>query len=48
MSRFLPIPVPDGAPTWLLNVVVVAGGVALLAVLIWQAVRYFRDHRDED
>jgi hypothetical protein len=48
MSRFLPIPVPEGAPIWLLNVVFVAGGTALLAVLIWQAVRYFRDHRDED
>jgi len=47
MSRFLPIPVPEGAPTWLLNVVFVAGGVVLLAVLILQAVRYFRDHRDD-
>ena len=47
MSGFLPIPVPAGAPPWLLNVVFVAGGVALLAVLILQAVRYFRDHRDD-
>lgn len=48
MSRFLPIPVPDGAPTWLLGIVFVAGGAALLVVLVLQAVRYFRDHRDED
>lgn len=47
MNRFLPIPVPEGVPTWLLGIVVVAGGAALLAVLIWQAVRYFRDHRDD-
>jgi hypothetical protein len=47
MSRFLPIPVPEGVPTWLLDVVVVAGGLVLLAVLIRQAVIYFRDHRDD-
>jgi hypothetical protein len=46
--RLLPIPVPEGVPAGLLDVVVVAGGVAVLAVLVWQAVRYFRDHRDED
>jgi hypothetical protein len=23
-------------------------GIAALPVLIWQTVRYFRDHRDED
>lgn len=44
--RLLPIPVPEGAPTWLLNIVVVAGGVVLLAVLILQAVRFFRADRD--
>lgn len=43
-----PIPVPEGAPTWLLNVVFVAGGAVVLVVLIWQAVRYFRNSRDED
>ena len=46
--RGYPIPVPEGAPVWLLNVVFVAGGVVLLAVLIRQAVRYFREHRDDD
>lgn len=44
-APFLPIPVPDGAPDWLLGVVFVAGGAVVLGVLIWQAVRYFRDQR---
>ncbi|WP_395641039.1 hypothetical protein [Pseudolysinimonas sp.] len=43
-----PIPVPEGAPIWLLNVVFVAGGAVVLVVLIWQAVRFFRTTRDED
>jgi len=45
--RFLPIPVPAGTPGWI-NAVFVAAGAILLVVLILQAVRYFRDHRDED
>lgn len=43
----LPIPVPAGTPDWI-GVVFVAGGAAVLVVLVWQAVRYFRDHRDDD
>lgn len=45
--RWYPIPAPPGTPGWV-NLIFVAGGAVLLVVLIWQAVRYFRDHRDED
>jgi hypothetical protein len=42
-----PIPVPEGMPTWLVNVLVIAAGVAVFVVLLWQAVRYFRNNRDD-
>jgi hypothetical protein len=45
--RLYPIPVPAGAPAWL-NVVLLAGAVVVFVVLLWQAVRYFRNHRDDD
>lgn len=45
--RAYPIPVPDGAPPWL-GLLLLAGGVAVFVVLVWQTVRYFRDHRDDD
>jgi hypothetical protein len=45
--RLYPIPVPAGAPAWL-NVVLLAGAVVDFVVLLWQAVRYFRNHRDDD
>jgi hypothetical protein len=44
--RLYPIPVPVGAPAWL-NVLLLAGGVVVFVVLLWQAVRYFRDNRDD-
>jgi hypothetical protein len=44
--RLYPIPVPEGAPAWL-NVLLLAGGVVVFVVLLWQAVRYFRDNRDD-
>jgi hypothetical protein len=44
--RLYPIPVPEGAPAWL-NVLLLAGGVVVFGVLLWQAVRYFRDNRDD-
>jgi hypothetical protein len=43
-----PTPVPEGIPTWLVNASFIAAGVAVFVVLLWQAVRYFRQHRDED
>lgn len=46
--RLLPIPVPEGVPQWLINVVLLAAGVAVFVVLLWQTVRYFRDNRDDD
>jgi hypothetical protein len=43
-----PIPVPEGMPTWLVNALFIAAGAAVFVVLLWQAVRYFRNNRDED
>ena len=43
-----PVPVPDGVPQWLVNVLFIGGGVAVFVVLLWQAVRYFRQNRDGD
>ena len=44
----LPIPVPEGTPSWI-GVVFVVAGAAVLVVLVWQAVRYFRANgRDDD
>jgi hypothetical protein len=43
----LPIPVPEGSPPWI-GVLLVVAAVAGFTVLVWQTVRYFRDHRDED
>lgn len=45
--RFYPVPVPAGAPAWL-TLVLLAGGVVVFVVLLWQTVRYFRSHRDDD
>ncbi len=44
----LPIPVPDGMPTWLVNALFIAAAAAVFVVLLWQAVRYFRQNRDDD
>lgn len=41
-----PIPVPGGAPP-IVGVLFGLVAVAGFAVLVWQAVRYFRDHRDD-
>ena len=43
-----PIPVPEGMPPWLVNVLFIAAGAAVFVVLLWQAVRYFRNNRDDD
>jgi hypothetical protein len=43
-----PIPVPDGLPPWLLAVVFIGMGAAVVVVLVLQAVRYFRADRDDD
>ena len=43
----LPIPVPAGTPSWV-GVVFVVASAAVLVVLVWQAVRYFRANRDDD
>jgi hypothetical protein len=42
-----PIPVPAGTPAWI-NIVFVAAGAVVFVVLLWQAVRYFRNNRDQD
>lgn len=42
-----PIPVPEGTPAWV-GILFVLAGAGVFAVLLWQTVRYFRDHRDED
>jgi len=42
-----PIPVPEGVPDWMANAILVAGGVAVFGVLLWQVVRYFRSNRDD-
>ena len=42
-----PIPVPAGTPSWI-NILFIAAGAAVFVVVLWQAVRYFRNHRDED
>lgn len=44
--RLLPIPVPAGAPPWI-NLLLLAAGIAVFAVVLWQAVRYFRSNRDD-
>ena len=41
-----PIPAPAGTPAWI-NVVFAIAGITVFVVIIWQAVRYFRDHRDD-
>ena len=43
----MPIPVPPGTPSWI-GIVFVIGAVAVFTVLVWQTVRYFRAHRDDD
>jgi hypothetical protein len=45
--RLLPIPVPPDAPPWI-GLLLVAGGVVVFVVLLWQTVRYFRSNRDDD
>lgn len=45
--RLLPIPVPAGAPPWI-NLLLLVAGVAVFVVLLWQAVRYFRDNKSRD
>jgi hypothetical protein len=42
-----PIPVPAGGGPWL-GILFVVMGTAVVVVLAWRAVRYFRDHRDDD
>lgn len=43
----MPIPVPADAPPWL-NILLVAGAAAVFVVLVWQAVRYFRQNGGDD
>lgn len=42
----LPIPVDAATAAWAGPVFIVMA-IAGFTVLVWQAVRYFRDHRDE-
>jgi hypothetical protein len=42
-----PIPVPEGTPP-IIGVLFGIAAIAGFAVLIWQAVRYFRSERDEN
>lgn len=39
-----PIPVPAGSPPWL-GLLLLAGGIVVFVVVVWQAVRYFRSDR---
>lgn len=45
--RLLPIPVPAGAPPWI-NLLLLAAGITVFVVLLWQTVRYFRSQRDDE
>jgi hypothetical protein len=45
--RLLPIPVPADAPPWI-GLLLLACGIAVFVVLLWQTVRYFRSTRDDD
>jgi hypothetical protein len=45
--RLYPIPVPAGAPAWL-NLLLLAGAIVVFVVLVWQAVRYFRNNNKDD
>lgn len=42
-----PIPAPPGTPWWV-GLLFVAAGLTTFAVLVWQAVRYFRDNPADD
>lgn len=41
-----PVPAPAGTPDWV-GVLFVVGAVAVVGVLLWQTVRFFRNNRDE-
>jgi hypothetical protein len=41
-----PIPAPPGTPPWI-NVIFGLAAITVFVVIVWQAVRYFRDHRDD-
>ena len=42
-----PIPAPPGTPPWI-NVLFGLAAVTVVVVLIWQAVRFFRDNKNDD
>ncbi|MHA6669045.1 hypothetical protein ACX3O0_09265 [Homoserinimonas sp. A447] len=46
MLPLFPIPAPPGTPPWI-NVVFGLAAITVFVVIVWQAVRYFRDHRDD-
>lgn len=49
MTELLAFPIPtDPATAAAATPLFIAMGLATVAVLVWQAVRYFRDHRDDD
>lgn len=49
MTALLAFPIPtDPGTAAAAGPLLIAMGLATLGVLIWQAVRYFRDHRDGD
>jgi uncharacterized membrane protein YccC len=41
-----PIPAPPGTPPWI-NILFGLAAIATVAVLVWQAVRFFRDDRND-
>lgn len=43
----LPIPI-DGEVSPIVTVLFALAGLAVFAVIVWQAVRYFRNDRDDD
>ncbi|MEX1077734.1 MAG: hypothetical protein WED09_01320 [Homoserinimonas sp.] len=45
-APLFPIPAPEGTPPWI-NVIFGIAAITVFVVIVWQAVRYFRDHRDD-
>lgn len=41
-----PVPVPEGTPGWV-GALFGLAAITAFAVVLWQVVRYFRDHRDD-
>jgi hypothetical protein len=47
MHPLFPIPAPPGTPSWV-NVLFLLAAVTGVVVVVWQAVRYFRNSDDDE